>query len=62
MLGKSLEVGVGRPRLTNYADVDRAVWVAVNDAARRAATPQAALQQAAAQVKTLLAQAGYKPA
>ena len=62
VLGKSLEVGVGRPRLTNYADVDRAVWVAVNDAARRAATPQVALQQAAAQVKTLLAQAGYKPA
>jgi multiple sugar transport system substrate-binding protein len=62
VLGKSLEVGVGRPRLTNYADVDRAIWVAVNDAARRAETPDVALNKAAMQVKTLLAQAGYKPA
>ena len=35
------------PRLTNYGDVDRAVWVAVNNAARGAATPEAALKAAA---------------
>ena len=60
ILGKSLAVGVGRPRLTNYGDVDRAIWVAVNNAARGAETPEAALKGAAAQVRDLLAQAGYK--
>jgi multiple sugar transport system substrate-binding protein len=60
VLGKSLAVGVGRPRLTNYGDVDRAIWVAVNDAARGAATPEAALKAAGGQVRDLLAQAGYK--
>jgi multiple sugar transport system substrate-binding protein len=62
VLGKSLEVGVGRPRLTNYADVDRAIWIAVNNAARQAEKPDVALSKAAMQVKTLLVQAGYKPA
>jgi multiple sugar transport system substrate-binding protein len=60
ILGKSLAVGVGRPRLTNYGDVDRSVWVAVNNAARGAATPEAALKAASGQVRDLLAQAGYK--
>jgi multiple sugar transport system substrate-binding protein len=60
VLGNSLAVGVGRPRLTNYGDVDRAIWVAVNDAARGAVTPEAALKAAAGQVRDLLAQAGYK--
>ena len=60
VLGKSLEVGVGRPRLTNYGDVDREIWVAVNNAARGAATPEAALKDAADKVVKLLEQAGYK--
>jgi multiple sugar transport system substrate-binding protein len=60
VLGKSLAVGVGRPRLTNYGDVDRAIWVAVNDAARGAAKPDAALKKAAGEVGDLLKQAGYK--
>jgi len=60
ILGKSLAVGVGRPRLTNYGDVDRAIWVAVNNAARGAATPEAALKEATSQVNQLLIQAGYK--
>jgi multiple sugar transport system substrate-binding protein len=60
VLGKSLAVGVGRPRLTNYNDVDRAVWIAVNDAARGAAKPADALKTAAGRVKDLLGQAGYK--
>jgi multiple sugar transport system substrate-binding protein len=59
ILGKSLENGVGRPRLKNYSDVDRSIWVAVNDAARGAAQPAAALAKAAEQVKKQLAQAGY---
>lgn len=61
VLGKSLEVGIGRPRLTNYSDVDRAVWVAVNNAARGAVAPEAALHHAADEVRKLLADAGYKP-
>ena len=60
VLGKSLAVGVGRPRLTNYGDVDRAIWVAVNNAARGAVSPEAALKEAATQVNQLLVQAGYK--
>ena len=60
ILGKSLAVGVGRPRLTNYGDVDRAIWVAVNNAARGAATPEAALKGAADEVNKALANAGYK--
>jgi len=61
VLGKSLEVGVGRPRLTNYADVDRAIWIAVNNAARGAVAPEVALHRAADEVRKLLADAGYKP-
>jgi len=60
ILGKSLAVGVGRPRLTNYSDVDRAIWVAVNNAARGAATPEAALKGAADEVSIALANADYK--
>jgi multiple sugar transport system substrate-binding protein len=61
VLGKSLEVGVGRPRLTNYSDIDRAIWVAVNDAARGAVAPDVALKKAADEVRKLLINAGYKP-
>ena len=59
VLGKALAAGVGRPRLRNYADVDKAVWVAVNDAARGAKSPAAALSSAATQVTAALKQAGY---
>ena len=62
VLGKSLAVGVGRPRLTNYGDVDRAVWVAVNNAARGAATPEAALKGAAGEVRELLEAGGLQGA
>ena len=60
VLGKSLAVGVGRPRLTNYGDIDRAIWVAANNAARGAATPEEALKVAADEVGKALANAGYK--
>lgn len=56
VLGQSLAVGVGRPRLTNYADVDRAVWVAVNNAAN-GSSPQSQLASAGSQVKQLAASA-----
>jgi maltose-binding protein MalE len=59
VLGKSLENAVGRPRLKNYSDVDRTIWVAVNNVARGAAKPEEALKDAAAKVKVQLAQAGY---
>lgn len=58
-LGESLAVGVGRPRLTNYTEVSRAIAVAVNNAARGAASPRAALDKAATDVRRLLEQAGY---
>jgi multiple sugar transport system substrate-binding protein len=60
ILGKSLAVGIGRPRLTNYSDVDRAIWVGVNNAARGAATPEEALKTAADEVDKALINAGYK--
>ncbi len=59
VLGKSLAVGVGRPRLTNYSDVDQAIWVAVNNAATGRVAPDASLNQAATRVKSALQQAGY---
>jgi multiple sugar transport system substrate-binding protein len=59
VLGKSLAVGVGRPRLTNYGDVDQAIWVAVNNAATGRVAPAASLNQAATRVSSALQQAGY---
>jgi len=59
ILGQSLAVGVGRPRLTNYGAVDKEIWVAVNDAATGAAQPADALKSAADKVTQLLKQAGY---
>ncbi len=59
VLGQSLAVGVGRPRLTNYGDVDLAIYTAVNSAATGAATPAAALAKADDQVKLALQKAGY---
>jgi multiple sugar transport system substrate-binding protein len=59
-LGRSLAVGVGRARLTNYTEVSHAVAVAVNEAATGKQDPQAALSKAASDVKRLLKQAGYK--
>jgi multiple sugar transport system substrate-binding protein len=59
VLGDSLAVGVGRPRLTNYADVTKAIGVAVNNAASGRLSPEAALNDAAAKIKDALKQAGY---
>jgi multiple sugar transport system substrate-binding protein len=60
VLGKSLAVGVGRPRLTNYTEVSHALAVAVNEAASGSKAPDVALKDAATEVHRLLDQAGYK--
>ena len=59
VLGRSLAVGVGRARLTNYTEVSTAIAKAVNLAANGSQTPQAALDAAATEVRRLLTQAGY---
>lgn len=59
ILGQSLAVGVGRPRLTNYGAVDKEIWVAVNEAATGSKTPAAALGDAAVRVTAALKDAGY---
>jgi multiple sugar transport system substrate-binding protein len=58
-LGESLAEGVGRPRLTNYTEVSRAIAVAVNTAASGEATPRQALDRAGDDVNRLLRAAGY---
>jgi multiple sugar transport system substrate-binding protein len=62
VLGKSLAVGVGRARLSDYFDVSKVIAVAVNNAATGSQKPQAALDAAASQVKAMLKQAGYSVA
>jgi multiple sugar transport system substrate-binding protein len=59
ILGQSLALGVGRPRLTNYGAVDKEIWVAVNSAATGAMSPEDALQSAADKIVVLLQEAGY---
>ena len=59
-LKKSLAVGVGRPRLTNYGEVDAAIFTMVNNVATGKVEPKAALASTAAQVKKLLEAAGFK--
>lgn len=59
ILGESLKVGVGRPRLTNYGEVDQIIWTAVNNVATGAASPDAALADADAKVLEALKKAGY---
>lgn len=60
VLGSSLEVGVGRPRLTNYGDVTKAMGVAVNNAASGRQKPEEALGEAASKITNALKQAGYE--
>jgi len=58
VMGKSLAVGVGRPRLTNYTEVAQAIAVAVNEAASGKKQPQEALDSAETSVRRLLSEAG----
>jgi multiple sugar transport system substrate-binding protein len=59
VLGNSLAVGVGRPRLTNYSDVTKTIGVAVNNAASGRQSPEAVLGDAAGKITDALKQAGY---
>lgn len=59
ILGQSLAVGIGRPRLTNYGDVDQIIYTMVNNVATGAAQPQDALTKADADVLAALKKAGY---
>jgi len=58
-LKQALAVGAGRPRLTNYGEVDAVIFTMVNNVATGKAEPKAALTAAAAEVKKLLESAGY---
>jgi multiple sugar transport system substrate-binding protein len=59
VLGQSLALGNGRPRLQNYGDVDQIIYTMVNNVATGAAQPQAALTKADADVLAALKKAGY---
>lgn len=59
VLGESLAVGVGRPRLTNYFEIDEIIWTAVNRVASGDVTPAEALTEADALVTAALQGVGY---
>ncbi|WP_230875905.1 ABC transporter substrate-binding protein [Paenibacillus validus] len=59
VLGSSLSVGVGRPRITNYDQVSEAVQIVVNDYLSGKKDAKTALNEGAKQVETLMKQAGY---
>ena len=58
-LKEALAVGDGRPRLTNYGEVDAAIFTMVNEVAAGKLDPKKGLAQAATAVKKLLETAGY---
>jgi len=58
-LGKSLNVGVGRPRLTNYTEVSHDIAVQVNNAVAGRISPQTALTAAVTDVRDTLRKADY---
>ncbi|EXX91176.1 hypothetical protein CH50_13985 [Paenibacillus darwinianus] len=59
VLGESLKVGVGRPRITNYGQVSEAVQVGMNDYLTGRKGAKEALDSAAKQVEAIMEQAGY---
>ncbi|MCL6443018.1 MAG: sugar ABC transporter substrate-binding protein [Alicyclobacillus sp.] len=61
VLGKSLAIGEGRPRITNYSEVDNAIATAVNNIVTQNGNIQSNLDTAKQQVLKLLKQAGYRP-
>jgi multiple sugar transport system substrate-binding protein len=58
-LKEALTVGDGRPRLTNYGEVDAAIFTMVNEVASGKLDPKQGIDQAAAAVRKLLKTAGY---
>ncbi|GGG05998.1 ABC transporter substrate-binding protein [Paenibacillus abyssi] len=59
VLGESLKVGVGRPRITNYDQVSEAVQIAVSEYLSGKKDAKQALDDGAKQVQSLMEQAGY---
>jgi len=59
-LKQALAVGAGRPRLTNYGEVDAVIFTMVNNVATGKLEPKPALAAAAIEVTKLLESAGYK--
>jgi multiple sugar transport system substrate-binding protein len=59
VLGESLKVGVGRPRITTYGQVSEAVQVGMNDFLTGRKGAKEALDGAAKQVDTIMQQEGY---
>jgi maltose-binding protein MalE len=55
-----LAVGAGRPRLTNYGEVDAVIFTMVNNVATGKIEPKPALAAAAVEITKLLVSAGYK--
>ncbi|MBP1157299.1 MULTISPECIES: extracellular solute-binding protein [unclassified Paenibacillus] len=59
VLGNSLSVGVGRPRITNYDEVSEAVQAAIHDYLTGRKDAKTALTEGAGRVEALMKQAGY---
>jgi ABC-type sugar transport system, periplasmic component len=59
VLGESLNIGVGRPRITNYDQVSEVVQIAVSEYLFNKKSAKEALDEAAMQVEKLMEQAGY---
>lgn len=60
VLKQALAVGAGRPRLTNYGEVNAVIFTMVNNVATGKLEPKPALAAAAIEVTKLLESAGYK--
>jgi multiple sugar transport system substrate-binding protein len=59
VLGESLAVGVGRPRITNYQQMSETVQIAVSNYLTGKMTAKEALDDAAKRIDTLMKEAGY---
>lgn len=59
-LKQALAVGAGRPRLTNYGEVNAVIFTMVNNVATGKIEPKPALAAAAVEITKLLVSAGYK--
>jgi len=59
VMGESLKVGVGRPRITTYNRVSEAVQIAISDYLTNKKGAKEALDQAAKQVEDIMKEAGY---
>jgi multiple sugar transport system substrate-binding protein len=61
VLGETLAIGIGRPRISNYSEVSNALAVMVNNIVTNNGNIQSELDSGEQNVITLLKQAGYDP-